>query len=109
MKKTIDELKTTYYTAKSKYVGKKYLHIKSNKLYYIEGVSIDCDTNEVLLQYSPIENFSTSLPLLFSRPLSSFIEIMENGQQRFEEVIKVDFYLTSSQKKEIVEKYFNKE
>lgn len=72
MKKTIEELRDEVNQANLDYRNKKFVHIKSNNIYYVIGVSIDCETNELRLQYEPCINWD--LQASWSRPLSEFKE-----------------------------------
>lgn len=64
----------------------------TGKLYKVQGFSVDCKTNEILVQYKD-KSFG-SWDITFSRPAKDFVE------PRFTRVTKVETYMTREEEQE---------
>lgn len=64
----------------------KYRHLKTGKLYEVQGMALQTETNEPLVIYKPLYSCEYAL---FARPYQMFTECIElNGIQvpRFEKI-----------------------
>lgn len=107
MKKTEQELVDSLNTAardNKLHKGTLWRHYRGD-VYEVEGLSIDCNTNEVLVLYhrkfEPFDlngegHFSMMGQITFTRPLREWLEVID-GVQRFVKVGPYTCYMTANE------------
>lgn len=81
--------------------GTMWRHYKGD-IYKVVNLSVDCNTNEVVVHYQNVYNMDLS-GVTFSRSIKEWLEAVDDGTQRFTPVRSVTLNLTDDALRKIIE------